>query len=107
MAARRCRECGICFPSGSGDCEACSGATTWDPTAVPDEDWAARVDAAKYVPTLEELKLRSWRERELRRMGFEGAFLDVLAGTPRVPLHDVEALLARGCSHDTAAHILL
>jgi hypothetical protein len=107
MAARRCLSCGICFPSGSGDCDACGGTTTWDPSATPHEDWASRVEAAKYEPTLEERKLRSWRERRLTQMGFEGAFLDVLAGTPAVRLHDVEALLARGCSHDDAARILL
>lgn len=107
MAARRCRDCGICFPSGSGDCDACGGATTWDPTATPDEDWEAKVEAAKYEPSLEERKLRSWRERRLRQMGFEGAFLDVLAELPGVKLHDIEDLLARGCSHNDAARILI
>lgn len=108
MAARLCRSCGISYPNGSGDCEACGQATTWDPNALPDPDWEARVENYRLAsPSLEERKMRSWRERRLTQMGFEGAFLDLLAGTPGVQLHDIESLLARGCSHDDAARILL
>lgn len=47
-----------------------------------------------------------WRQRRFRELGFVPYVADVLAES-RVDLHQMGALLGKGCSHDLAAQILV
>jgi hypothetical protein len=107
MPARLCRSCAISYPGGSVECPVCGQTTIWNPDAEPDSNWEDRVDNYRALHNPEGKAVRAWRERRLTRMGFTGWGLDVLADIPEVWLRDVEALLERGCPHDTAARILL
>ena len=54
----------------------------------------------------ETAEVLEWRRRILERAGFETALAVRLAGDRRVDLHDLLALVDRGCPPDLAARIL-
>lgn len=105
---RRCSKCDINYPADSSfsTCQVCEGHTI-SLAGEHDLDHEVRVQAlqAKQL-SIEARKMILWRRRNLVRMGFLGAMLDLLTESP-VDLHKLEDLIKSGCSPDTAARIEL
>ena len=60
----------------------------------------------QHGPRDEIAEVLEWRRKILERAGFETALAVRLAGDRRVDLHDLLALVDRGCPPDLAARIL-
>lgn len=106
---RRCSKCDINYPSDSNyvHCPVCDFATA-QLSGVEDEDYDVKMEIMLLRDlSPEERKRILWRRKSLVRLGFLGAMLDLLVGSP-VDLHELEDLIKkRGCSPDLAARIVL
>jgi hypothetical protein len=59
------------------------------------------------LPSEEALRVREWRARQFRTLGFEGIQAELLAEAGHVDLGQVRALVAAGCELGTALRIVL
>lgn len=107
MACRRCSTCGISYPTSFNHCEICHEATDWINGHEPDPDWESTVEfhLASH-PSVTEQGMRDWRHGELFKLGFRGAMLDLLADA-HTDMQLARKLIGGGCSHETAARILI
>lgn len=106
MACRRCSTCGINYPTSYQSCEACGEKTDWMVGDEPDPDYDEKVRLRLAGPSVTEAGMRDYRHRELSRLGFGGAILDVLADAS-TDVHLARQLIESGCPLETAARILI
>jgi hypothetical protein len=106
MACRRCSTCGISYPTHVSECRVCEAKTDWIGDVEPDADWEQAVELRPVQTDASEQKVREWRHILLERLGFAGAYLELLVEQP-TDLRLAEKLVGEGCPLDVAARILL
>jgi hypothetical protein len=70
-----------------------------EPTLIPISDAELGAD-----PSDEEVSIQAWRTEQLRRLGLSRTHAEAFADL--VDWHELEALVARGCSAQLALEIL-